>query len=576
MTDVQIRKVRTRPKTKRFHWSGALITGMVIMAGLIVLAIIAPPLLTEQAETLTGNVRATPSAEHWLGTDDFGRDILARSLVATRLTLIMATAATVISVVIGVILGSAVWLAPRRFREAALRIIEAAVAYPSLIFALIIAAILGPGSANAVIAIGLAGVPAFTRLTSNMAASISHREYVTSAKLLGVPLPKIISRHLLPNMAEPLLVVATSNFALALLELSSLSFVGLGVQSPEYDYGRLLNEGLVAIYSQPLQVVGPSIMLILAGVGAMLLGDGLAANFDPRGAHRRFFRKKPIQPTRTSQVAHGLLTVESLTVRAPNGKVLVEDVSFTIEPGQILGVVGESGSGKSTTAMAVAGLLPDELHYEATTLALGDMDLLAEQKPADLARNIGLVYQDPGTTFNPALKMGKQLTELAVEHQRVSQSEANLAMIEALADIRITRPEVRMKQYPHELSGGMLQRAMIASSTKMQPKLLIADEPTTALDVTVQMEVLQGLNEINRTQGTAMLFISHDIGVVQELCNQVLVMQDGRILEQVSGAQLKSGDVQHPYTKMLLSASPSIDEKKDRLIVDRSDLSVDV
>src|SRR5699024_10599227 len=138
-------------------------------------------------------------------------------------------------------------------------------------------------------------------------------------------------------------------------------------------------------------VVGPSIMLILTGVGAMLLGDGLAANFEPRGAHRRLLRKKPIQPTRTSQVAHRLLTVESRTVRAPNGKVLVEDVSFTIEPGQILGVVGESGSGKSTTAMAVAGLLPDELHYEATTLALGDMDLLAEQKPADLARNIGLV-----------------------------------------------------------------------------------------------------------------------------------------------------------------------------------------
>src|SRR5699024_6372106 len=396
-------------------------------------------------------------------------------------------------------------------------------------------------------------------------------------KLLGVPLPKIISRHLLPNMAEPLLVVATSNFALALLELSSLSFVGLGVQSPEYDYGRLLNEGLVAIYSQPLQVVGPSIMLILAGVGAMLLGDGLAANFDPRGAHRRFLRKKVAKSAQIpAQPAHGLLTVEDLTVRAPNGKVLVEDVSFTIEPGQILGVVGESGSGKSTTAMAVAGLLPDELHYEATTLALDDMDLLAEQKPADLARNIGLVYQDPGTTFNPALKMGKQLTELSVEHQRVSHSEANRAMMDALADIRITRPEVRMKQYPHELSGGMLQRAMIASSTNIQPNLLSADEPATALDVTVQMEVLQGLNEINRTQGTAMLFISHDIGVVQELCDQVLVMQNGRILEQVSGAQLKSGDVQHPYTKMLLSASPSIEEKKDRLIVDRSDLSVDV
>src|SRR5699024_8106884 len=117
-----------------------------------------------------------------------------------------------------------------------------------------------------------------------------------------------------------------------------------------------------------------------------------------------------------------------------------------------------------------------------------------------------------------------QLTELSIQHQGMSQSAANAAMIDALSDIRITQPALRMKQYPHELSGGMLQRAMIASSTNMRPKLLIADEPTTALDVTVQMEVLQGLNAINRTQGTAMLFISHDIGVVQELCDEVLVM----------------------------------------------------
>ena len=248
---------------------------------------------------------------------------MARALVATRLTLVMSVAATAISVLGGLTVGSAVWLAPRRVREAALRLIEAAVAYPSLIFALIIAAILGPGSTTAVVAIGLAGIPGFARLTANLAASVSHRNFVGTARLLGVPMPLLITRHLLPNMAEPLLVMATSSFALSLLEISSLSFVGLGVQSPEYDFGRLLNEGLVSIYSQPLQVVAPSIMLVVAGLGAMLIGDGLAAAADPRGGRRLGTRPPPPgRPGWVGPPARARLGVGKQTVKAPNRKEL--------------------------------------------------------------------------------------------------------------------------------------------------------------------------------------------------------------------------------------------------------------
>ncbi|NUL45812.1 dipeptide/oligopeptide/nickel ABC transporter permease/ATP-binding protein [Cellulosimicrobium funkei] len=554
---------------RRFRWTPTLVLGLVLMAGMVLTAILAPMFLAPQAETLTSATRQGPSAEHWLGTDDFGRDILARSLVATRLTLVMSLGATAIAVVGGIVLGSAVWLAPRRIREAALRLIESAVAYPSLIFALIVAAILGPGSTNAVIAIGLAGVPAFTRLTANLAASVSHRNYVTTARLLGVPAPKIITRHLLPNMAEPLLVMATSNFALSLLELSSLSFVGLGVQSPEYDYGRLLNEGLVSIYSQPLQVVVPSIMLVLVGVGAMLVGDGLAAAADPRGGRRFPGRRPSLQAAGTGDDREALLEVRDLVVTAPNGKDLVQTVSFSIQPGQILGLVGESGSGKSMTAMAVAGLLPEEVDRRASVLRLGDMDLTARNAPAELARRIGLVYQDPGTTFNPALRMGTQLTEVQRVHLGQSGEQAKGAMITALDEMRITRPAARMDQHPHELSGGMLQRAMIASSTVADPVLLIADEPTTALDVTVQAEVLRSLYRINKERGTAILFISHDIGVVQELCDEVLVMNGGRILERLTGDQLREGQADHPYTRTLLAATPSMTDRREFLTADR-------
>ncbi|NKX54472.1 dipeptide/oligopeptide/nickel ABC transporter permease/ATP-binding protein [Arthrobacter mobilis] len=555
------------PGLKRsFRWSPGLILGIVLMSLVALTAVVAPLALAGPAETLTPDARQGTSAAHWMGTDDFGRDILARSLVAARLTLLMSLGATAISVLCGVVIGSAVWLAPRWIREPALRLIEAAVAYPSLIFALLIAAILGPGSTTAVVAIGVAGIPGFARLTANLAASVSHRNYVSTARLLGVPGHKIITRHLLPNMAEPLFVMATSSFALSLLEISSLSFVGLGVQSPEYDFGRLLNEGLNSIYAQPLQVVAPSLMLVVTGLGAMLIGDGLAAAADPRGGRRHFAGRKALsRPASLDPAPQALLEVDNLTVTSPAGNQIVKGISFSIRPGEVLGLVGESGSGKSMTAMSVAGLLADELSVRARTLRLDGLDLLTTRDAKALATGIGLVYQDPGTTFNPALRMGPQLTEVSRVHLKKPRRRADTDMVEALDDMSIQNPRLRMGQHPHELSGGMLQRSMIAASTVSQPKLLIADEPTTALDVTVQAEVLRKFRKINKEHGTAILFISHDIGVVQELCDQVLVMYRGQILERLSAADLKAGNVRHPYTQALLAATPSMTETTDRL-----------
>jgi peptide/nickel transport system permease protein len=561
-----------RRTKSRFRWTTGLIMGIAMMTLMVLIGILAPLFLSEAAEKLTANASQGPSPAHWLGTDDFGRDVLARSLVATRLTLVMTAATTVIAVVGGVLIGTFIWLAPPRIRNAVLRVIDAAVAYPSLIFALLIAAILGQGAWSAVLAIAIASIPAFARLTANMAASISQRNYVSTARLLGVPGPRIITRHLLPNMAEPLLVLTATVFATTLIELSSLSFIGLGVQNPEYDFGRLLNEALVNIYSQPLQAVMPSIMITIAGLSAMLIGDGLAAATDPRGG-RKFGSVKAASevPASLREDREALVEVDNLTVSTPHGVPLVKGVSLSIYPGEVVGLVGESGSGKSLTAMSIAGLLPEELTVTAHSLRLGELDLLKKNDPRTLATSIGLVYQDPGTTFNPALKIGAQLTEVSTVHLKQSKKTAYTRMVKALADIRITQPETRMKQHPHELSGGMLQRAMIASTLVTDPRLIIADEPTTALDVTVQADVLRQFRTINREMGTAMLFISHDIGVVQALCDKVIVMNGGKILERLTGAQLASGDVKHPYTKALLAATPSIAERKTELVAVRAE-----
>lgn len=556
-------QAKTAPKrTRAFRWTPGLVVGIVLMSLLVVVAIVAPLTLSDAANTLTGNASLPPSPEHWLGTDGFGRDVLARSLVATQLTLIMTAITTVLSVLGGIVIGTVIWLAPRAVRDLVLRVVEAAVAYPNLIFALIIAAILGQGTFSAVMAIAISSIPAFARLTANMAASISHRDYVTMARLQGVSGIRVISRHLLPNMAEPLLILTATVFATTLMDLSSLSFVGLGVQSPEYDFGRLLNEGLFNIYSQPMQAVGPAVMITITGLAAMLIGDGLAAASDPRGGRKfrigsRIANRSTGRVTAPASAGEDLVLVENLRIRAASGAELVKGVSLRLRTGEVLGLVGESGSGKSLTAMAIAGLLPSELTVTADVLRVGDLDILAGASPRRLATEIGLVYQDPGTTFNPALRMGSQLTEVSRVHLGLSGKDARKRMIQALAEIRVSKPQVRMRQHPHELSGGMLQRAKIASSLVTDPRLIIADEPTTALDVTVQADVLRQFRAINRDRGTALLFISHDLGVVQALCDTVLVMKSGEIVERLSGDELARGEAKHPYTLKLLAATPS-------------------
>lgn len=550
------------PVKRRRTLAPSLIAGLIMGGVLVLVAIVAPIVLGSAAESLGGGSRQGPSAEHVLGTDALGRDVFARSLVATRLTLLMAAGATAISVIFGVLIGGLIWLSPRKFREVVLRIIDATVAFPALVLALVIAAILGAGSGSALIAIGVAGVPAFARLTSNMVAGIAHRDFVTTARLLAVPGFRLFSRHLLPNISGPLLVLTTSSFALALLEIASLSFVGLGVQSPQFDYGQLLSDGLVAIYSQPWQAIAPSIMLIYAGVTAMLIGDGLAQTLDPglRAVKRRAKLVPSRRDTAITPSPDALVEVRDLHVYAPNGTELVKGVGFTIDRGKVLGLVGESGSGKSMTAMAVAGLLADGVRAEAETLRLGDMDLTRRNDPKRLALEIGLVYQDPGTTFNPALRMGVQLAEVARIHMGLGKRAARAQVNNALSRIHVRDTEMRSKQHAFQWSGGMLQRATIAAATLPEPKLIVADEPTTALDVTVQAEVLRQFRRINRERDTAMLFISHDIGVVQELCDEVLVMRSGEIIERLSGQALKNGEVTHPYTQQLLDASPRMDD----------------
>jgi ABC-type dipeptide/oligopeptide/nickel transport system ATPase component/ABC-type dipeptide/oligopeptide/nickel transport system permease subunit len=546
-----------------FRWNPGLVIGLAMFGIIVLVAIVAPLVLADQASGLgSGPSNSGSTPQNPLGTDTLGRDMLARTLVATRATVLMAAIATALSGIVGIAFGIAVWLAPRRLRELGLRAIEFAVSYPTMLVAIIVAAILGQGVVQVVLAIAIANIAGFARLTANLAARIASSEYVTTARLMGVPSYRIAQRHVLPNMAEPTLILLAGAFSGALVEISGLSFIGLGAQTPAFDWGTLLNDGLSKIVVNPIVIVGPAVALTFTSLAALLVGDGLAAAANPRSNSRQARLSRAATTTVPSEPLGDdvVLVAEGITVtHAASGRMLVSDVSFTIRRGEVLGIVGESGSGKSITASVVAKLLSEGLTATAQRLELSGTDLLRNEPDRMLASKIALIYQDPGTALNPALVIGSQLSDVLRLRLRYSRRSALQLLAANFRAVKLTDPEGRLRQYPHQLSGGMKQRAMIASAMSTEPDLLIADEPTTALDVTVQREVLTVLKRMNEELGTAVLFISHDLGVVRALCDRVLVMKDGAVVERIDDvAHLAEDTVTHPYTKQLLAATPVV------------------
>lgn len=256
----------------------------------------------------------------------------------------------------------------------------------------------------------------------------------------------------------------------------------------------------------------------------------------------------------------------SIGVAGPAGRSLVHGVSFSVGRGEIVGIVGESGSGKTLCSLAVARLLPRGLQMSATRLTFAGHSLLDKPNAsmrAALGTDMGLVFQDPMSSLNPARRIGSQMVESVRRHRGMSAKDARELARESLAAVRISEPERRLRQHPHELSGGMRQRVMIATALMSKPALVIADEPTTALDVTVQAQVMQLLHDLNRGIGSAILIISHNISLLSEICDRILVMYRGNLVESLTVEQLLSGP-EHPYTSALMAAVPDLGMDRSR------------
>ena len=260
-----------------------------------------------------------------------------------------------------------------------------------------------------------------------------------------------------------------------------------------------------------------------------------------------------------------MLEIRDLHVKFPGrDREAVAGVSLSIRAGEILGLVGESGSGKTVTAMSVAGLLPRKQCDYSGEILLDGKELLHADR-AELrniqGREIGVVFQEPQSALDPLMKIGPQVEEVLQVHTSLSREERRRRAVEAMAAVELSEAEAVYEKYPHQLSGGMLQRAMIAAAVIAKPKLLLLDEPTTALDVTIQAQILELLKRLNRESGVSMLFISHDLNVVRKLCGRVAVMQRGLLVEE-GEAQEVFRHPRHPYTRRLIAAIPTRKRKE--------------
>ncbi|MET9633220.1 dipeptide/oligopeptide/nickel ABC transporter permease/ATP-binding protein, partial [Lentzea sp. NPDC006480] len=449
---------------------------------LALLAVFAPVLWGSQADAIdTDALQQGSSTGHLLGTDALGRDIFHRVLVATRLTLGLALLATIVGVTTGLVLGSLPSVLPRWAGRIVTSAVNIAVAFPGLLLALFFAVIFGTGTVGAVLAIAFAITPSFARLTQTLTASISGRDFIAAARVCGVGRFRLLLRHILPNIAEPLVINATLAAGSALTAFAGLSFLGIGVQAPSYDWGRLLGEGLNRIYISPAPALGPAVAVVLAGLAFNLFGEAAAS----AAGHRQSVRKAP-KPMSTVDLpgGEGLLDVQNLRVSFPGATgwiTPVRGVSFTVGHGEMIGVVGESGSGKSLTALAVSRLVEHPGVVTADRLEFAGKPL-ARTTQRELGTSLAMVFQDPMTSFNPTRRIGRQLAEVSEVHQGMSRKSASERVVDRLKAVRIPDAGRRARQYPHEFSGGMRQRAMIAMGLMGEPRLVIADEPTTALD----------------------------------------------------------------------------------------------
>ena len=545
--------------------------GGILLLIILTLSILAPILpLKEPNITNTADRFMVPfEGGYILGTDHLGRDLLSRLLWGTQLSLAVGFAAAFIAATFGSILGAIAGFYGQKTDNIIMRFIDMLMAFPYILLALAIVAALGPGLFNALIAVALVNIPFFARNIRGVTVTIANKEYIEAARLSGMSNLRILIVEIFPNLLPMIVIAMSTTVGWMILETAGLSFLGLGSQPPQADLGSMLGEARSALITNPHTSFVPGIMIFCIVIGINLFGDGVRDALDPRLKKGSLIRPLPqtiyeggeTQPTPSTK----LLSVQNLSTQFHVNQDVYQssnDVSFEIQEGECLGLIGESGSGKSVTALSVTSLVaspPGVIKKGSVNYKNENLLALPYEKLRSIRGNkISYIFQDPLTTLHPLHTIGDQLLEALQAHDsKLSASESISKSKDLLKSVQIPNPDNVWDVYPHQLSGGMRQRVCIAMALINNPELIIADEPTTALDVTVQAQILNILNSLQKGRKLSILFISHDFGVISQLCDRVIVMYAGSIVEEGPVKNIMQ-QAAHPYTSELIKCVPQL------------------
>jgi oligopeptide/dipeptide ABC transporter ATP-binding protein len=576
--------VATNQTLRRFVRQPVAVGATAVLLALTIATIVVPVVWPYPYTMLTDSLNKAPSLSHPLGTDTLGHDMLAVTMRGLLQSLKIAGTVTLVACFIGTVVGLLSGYFGKRTDMVLMRFTDLVMTIPMVALAGFLANSSGrlPGPQWLQIALVLALViwPWPARLVRAETIRLRKQEFVQVARASGLATRRILLRHILPNCISQILVVVSIMIAVAILAESGLSFIGLGIQPPDVSLGVLVAQGQSQIVSSPWLFYPPGLLIVLIALCANFIGEGLRQAADPRARSVGAVGLRPARllkdgpagspaPAGPRDTAAGapppVLQISHLSVRTDRGDWIVRDVSLDVRPGEILAIVGESGAGKSTVANAILGTLPRTIKVGGSIRVGGDE--VVGKRFRELrrfrGRRIGTILQDPMTSLNPVMRIGVQLRE-ALFTRPSDRGETRRRLERSLADVGIVNPARCLDQFPHELSGGMKQRACIAMAIGNSPGLLIADEPTTALDVTIQAAVIELLRDYCESRGMGMVFITHDMGLVAEIADRVAVMYAGRVVEVGTADELFYSSAM-PYSKALLGAVPRVDVRRARL-----------
>ncbi len=544
----------------------------IYILGLIVAAIVAPYVAPFDPNTTDLSAVLLPAdSTYLLGTDSAGRDILSRLLYGSQTTLLAAIIVIITSIAFGVPTGLIAGYYGGKFDGIASWISNMLQSLPAIIILLAVASAFGTSIVIAMFVFGILIAPGFFRLTRTAVMGVRNELYVDAARVSGLSDFRIIVRHILKVVRAPLIIQSAIISGIAISVQSGLEFLGLGDVNM-VSWGVMLGEGFLNIWMSPNLMLWPALVISLTIAAFALLGNALRDALEDTqkisvSARKRKKAKVSSATTVNPKIADTdkhLLSVSGLSVGYAQGdgslNLVVDSVSLHVDKGEVLGIVGESGSGKTQTAFSILGLLPDNAQipqghivFDGIEMVSASGAIISQKRMGELrGKRIAYIPQEPMSNLDPNFRVGYQLVRPLTKLLGISKREAKAKVLNLLDMVGIVNPERVFKAYPHEVSGGMAQRILIAGAISCEPDLLIADEPTTALDVTVQAEVLDLLRDLQTRLGMGMVLVTHNFGVVADLADRVVVMQYGKIVE--------TGDVrtilrspQHPYTQTLLS-----------------------